>query len=209
MRWFSFNESAKWYHGNSEDGQLNGQLWATKMILEHHFCKPGANIDEPAEPTPQLPVAESDHKEELRKLRAQTGALKLAPTLITDSNVWVLDLIMAVSSASWNSYGDKAKNLRTVSDAVHDALNDQQGLWQSELVSLVARCLHGSENRKYFNQLGLLASDGSPELNTKIAKLVDIVLLIIHNRCRSMVTVQSLPPYRLIGQPLDLHQPKH
>ena len=87
MRWFSFNETAKWYHGNSEDGQLSGQLWATKMILEYHFKQQGANCDEQAEPTPQLPVSESDPKEELRKLRAQTGALRLTPTLITDSNV--------------------------------------------------------------------------------------------------------------------------
>lgn len=208
MRWFSFNETAKWYHGNSEDGQLSGQLWATKMILEYHFKQQGANCDEQAEPTPQLPVSESDPKEELRKLRAQTGALRLTPTLITDSNVWVLDLIMAVSSASWNSYGEKAKHLRSVDHAVEEALNEQQGLWQSELVSLVARCLNGSDNRKYFNQLGLLASTGSPELTAKIDKLVDIVLLIIHNRCKSMVTVQDLPPFRLIGQPLDLQQPK-
>lgn len=194
MRWFSFNDCAKEYHGGSTDaGEYKGQLWATKMILEHHFNTTSDKDDEA--PKPELPTNGDEPKEELRKLKAQTGAMKLAPKLITDDNIWILDLIMAVSDGSWWAYGNKAKHVKAVEHAVKDAISEQQGNWQSELVGLVAGCLNGAQNRKYFHKLGLLDCNYE-EAVRKTGKLVDIVLLIIHHRARSGSSLTSLVPHR-------------
>lgn len=195
MRWFSFNDCAKEYHGGDSDAAtLKGQLWATKMVLEHHFNTTSEQDDAPK---PMLPTKDEEPKEELRKLKAQTGAMKLAPQLITDANMWVLDLIMAVSDASWYAYGDKAKNVKSVEHSVTDAISEQQGQWQSELVGLVAGCLNGAHNRKYFTKLGLLDCNYDQAV-LKTSKLVNIVLLIIHHRARSGSSLASLFPHRTL-----------
>ena len=194
MRWFSFNESAKAYHGcTSESGEVTGQLWALKMVLEHHFEI--APDDGDAAPQPVLPVSEADPQEELRKLKAQTGALRLAPKLINEDNLWVLDLVMTVSEASWYTYGTKAKHCKSVEDAVQDAVEDQHGKWQDELKHLVAGCLNCSSDRKNFKLLGLLDCNYDQALH-KTSMLLDMVLLIIHHRSRSMATQTSLMPHR-------------
>ena len=194
MRWFSFNDCAKEYHGTTAEGDYKGQLWALRMVLEHHFH---TAVDEEldAAPKPVLPTHDDAPKEELRKLKAQMGALKLTPKLITDDNLWVLDLIMAVSDAGWHAYGDTAKNTKSVDHAIPEAIAMKQGRWQAEVVELVAGCLNGASNRKCFHKLGLLdcTDDAAVE---KTDNLVDLVLLIIHHRARSGATLTSLIPHR-------------
>lgn len=194
MRWFSFNDCAKSYHGISEtSGGYTGQLWALKMVLEHHF---NTSTDEDDGPRPVLPSDQDDHKEELRKLRNQAGPMKLTPKLITDDNVWVLDLIMAVSDQSWFTYGGEATHQKaSVQYAVEYAMQQQEGLWQSELVALAKGCLNGANNRKVFHQLGLLDCNYQ-QAQSRTEKLVDVVLLIIHYRARSGASLTSLIPHR-------------
>jgi hypothetical protein len=197
MRWFSFNDSAKYYHSYSESCQdMNGQLWALKMILEHHFSMTPQDEDNQPAARVQLPTNENEPREELRKLKAQTGQLKLAPQLITPENLWVLDLVIEVSKPSWNAYGRKAAEVKSPNDAIAEALNDQEGHWQTELVSLVASCMNGANNRDSFKKLGLLDCTSVQDADFKTSRLVDIVLLIIHNRSRSGATLTSLFPHR-------------
>ena len=195
MRWFSFNDAAKNYHGGiSETGDINGQLWAIKMVMEYHLATAPADEQDDT-PHVVLPTKGSDAKEELRKLKAQSGQLKLTPRIITEDNLWVLDLVMEVSEPSWNTHGFKAKQVRSVAHAIADALEDHKGAWQTELVELVARCLHGSNDRTCFHKLGLLSCSGAEAVD-KTAKLVDIVLLIIHYRGKSGARLTSLMPHR-------------
>lgn len=193
MRWFSFNEFAKYYHSCPETAaDVTGQLWVTKMVLEHHFQ---IACDEEAEPKVVLPTHDAKTLEEIRKLKAQTGQLRLAPQLITAENLWVLDLIIEVSAPSWFAYGDKAKNVKSPSNAIEDAIHEKQGNWQAELVSLVANCLNGANGRKSFTKLELLNCNYEVA-EQRTAKLVDVVLLIIHHRARSATSLTSLFPHR-------------
>ena len=195
MRWFSFNDSAKFYHSCVDSStEMHGQLWALKMILEHHFSLTKDDEDEPAAKV-ELPTNENEPMEELRKLKAQTGQLRLAPMLITEDNLWVLDLVMEVSGSSWFAYGTKAKTVKSPNDAIVDAMKEQQGQWQTELVDLVANCLNGANGRQTFIKLDLLNCNAA-DADYKTTRLVDVVLLIIHHRARSGATMTSLFPHR-------------
>jgi len=84
-----------------------------------------------------------------------------------------------------------------VEHSVADAISEQQGQWQSELVGLVSGCLNGAHNRKYFTKLGLLDCNYDQAV-LKTSKLVNIVLLIIHHRARSGSSLASLFPHRTL-----------
>ena len=197
MRWFSFNDAAKEYYGGiALNGRICGQLWAIKMVMEYHLATVPAEEEDDAPPV-VLPTRGSDALDELRKLKAQSGQLRLTPKIITEENIWVLDMIMQVTEPSWNTHGSKAKQVRCVAHAVADALEDHKGAWQAELVALVARCLHGSNDRICFHKLGLLKCSDD-EATDKTAKLVDIVLLIIHHRGKSGARLTSLMPHRTV-----------
>lgn len=185
MRWFSFLECTKYY---------KGQLWALKMILEHHFSKSTDSYEEAPEPV-QLPMHEKDPKEQLRKLKGELGALRLSVKVITEENLWVLDLIYEVSLSSWYTYGVRARTIKTPQQSVGEALADSDGKWQDELVQLVARCMTGTSNRDCFHNLSLMDNSWEDQLD-KTHKLTDLVMHIIYYRCRSQATMQSLPPHR-------------
>jgi hypothetical protein len=121
--------------------------------------------------------------------------MKLAPMLITESNLWVLDLVMEVSGSSWFAYGTKAKTVKSPNDAIVDAMEEQKGQWQTELVDLVANCLNGANGRQSFTKLDMLNCNAE-DADYRTARLVDVVLLIIHHRARSGATMTSLLPHR-------------
>ena len=96
--------------------------------------------------------------------------------LITESNLWVLDLVMEVSGSSWFAYGTKAKTVKSPNDAIVDAMEEQQGQWQTELVDLVANCLNGANGRQSFIKLDMLNCNAE-DADYGTARLVDAILI--------------------------------
>ena len=77
MRWFSFFESNVFYQGD---------LWATKMILEDKSLDMQADQDEEAAFI-ALPQQSKDARQELNSLKAENGKWKLAQMLINHKKV--------------------------------------------------------------------------------------------------------------------------
>ena len=95
-----------------------------------------------------------DPKEELRQLKIQTGALRLAPQLITSQNLWTITLIYEACRPSKQVYSSKAKAQLGPVEAVAEAISDSKGGWAQELLDLVSLCFSGSEKQEGIQESG-------------------------------------------------------
>ena len=132
MRWFSFFESMAF---------LDGELMATKMVLESGMGQDEAGSEQEVE---ELPLNLKKHQEELRALKKRKGTWKLAPQLITSKSLAIKDCIMAVGKSSWKHFAGRARDITSPEHVLeYNIAASRNGFWMNELVELVHESLFG------------------------------------------------------------------
>ena len=179
MRWFSWQESAKFY---------TGQFYALKFVLDHH-CKDEMHPQKHAAADIVLPY-EVDPKKELNQLKCQMGAVYLAPKLISARALWVKDLILILNKPQWRYFDEQTKVL-SPAQGLPVAVSESLGSWQHELVEMVQCTFYNRDNQ---HKLGLLVPNQCCE--TMVGEIVDLVLNVLHTRCKSQCILSTEPPFR-------------
>ena len=175
MRWFSYFEALTWH---------KGQFQIMKMVLEWHY---GAEAAEEGAP---VAAEDGDDRAVLNALKLKLGTLGMIPGLISDSSMWVNDMLVLLVQPAWHYYAYRASKVLTPKDGVAEAIKDALGSWQDELKDLVC-CAFST--RSTHAKLGLLA--GADQQQTRVSHLVDMTVKMLHNRARSMTAAVHEPPF--------------
>ncbi len=132
MRWFSFFESMAF---------LDGELMATKMVLESSMGHVEDGSDQEVE---ELPKDAKTHQQELAALKKRKGSWVLAPQLITSKSLAVKDCIMAVGKASWKLFAARAREITSPEHVLEfNIAASRSNFWMNELVEIAQESLFG------------------------------------------------------------------
>ena len=176
MRWFSFFESMLFH---------KGQLWATKMVVEHQAGEEAPSEKEvPEEP----PKPHADHKKELQELKKRKGTWKLAPELVTAKTLCIKDIVMSVGKASWQTFSAMARDLLSPIQVLqHNIACATSNLWVSEIEGLLRTSLYDKRHLQHL----------SPQFRGHPDALVwhcDVLSKLLETRSMSLASFHCLPP---------------
>eukprot|EP00438_Fugacium_kawagutii_P003708 Skav208248 [mRNA] locus=scaffold7893:752:5170:+ [translate_table: standard] len=133
MRWFSYFDSALFY---------SGELFATRMVL----LTTGANYDEdadedlgpPLDPEATAAKDAKDPRAALAELKKKKGTWKLAPQLITNTNVDNQQMMLIVCRATWKHHASRARTLKSPKQVLaYNVAAAIHGKWAEELEDMV------------------------------------------------------------------------
>eukprot|EP00438_Fugacium_kawagutii_P030972 Skav203548 [mRNA] locus=scaffold3576:25249:29754:+ [translate_table: standard] len=176
MRWFSWFESMLF---------LEGDLWATKMILESADGSGGGSDQEIDEKPIQ---AKKDHKQELQELKKRKGSWKLAPELINSKNIAVKDCIMAIGKSSWQLFAERARKLLSPNQVLEFNLAcSYTGYWKQELADIVYTSLEDPRHIQHLFPENRLHAD-------VLVWHVDLMEKLLQSRAQSLAVFHCLPP---------------
>lgn len=177
-RWFSIFQSLEFFEGD---------LLATKFIIqEQHQGKGQGEDSEPEEDKP-LPDTE-DYKKELNELKKRKGTWKLAPSLVTTRTIAIRDCIMTIGKASWLHHSTRAKRvlspLQVAEFHVSCAAND---FWKSELVDMMHNSLWDTSCLKHLDPK-YIADDHA------LLWHADLLKNLLEARAMSLSVLHCMPP---------------
>ena len=176
MRWFS------WFEGMQE---MKGEFYITKLILSGGQALENNDEAEPAGPLPQA----ENHQKELQELKKRKGMWALVPTLITDRNLAVKDIILCIGKAAWKRHASRIQDLvmpEQVAEYNISCSRDQA--WCDEIIETLQTAL---EDERHLQHLW-------PEfLGHQDALLwhMDLLAHLCHTRSMSLSVHHCLPPY--------------
>ena len=175
MRWFSFFESMAFHEG---------QLMATKMILQHTLDQEpesGKDIEE-------LPKEEDDHKKELQALKKRKGTWVLAPQLITGKSLCIKDIILSVGKASWQIFSAMARDVLSPLQVLQQNIACvQSNAWLLEVTEMINTSLYDQRHLQHLR----------PQFRSHPQALVwhcDVLDKLLESRTMSLCAFHCLPP---------------
>ena len=176
MRWFSFFESMLFH---------KGQLWATKMVIEHQAGEEAPSEKEVPEGPPK---PEQDHRKELQELKKRKGTWKLAPELVTGKSLCIKDIVMSVGKASWQTFSAMARDLLSPIQVLqHNIACATSNFWASEIEAMLRTSLYDKRHLQHL----------SPQFRGHPDALVwhcDVLDKLLETRSMSLASFHCLPP---------------
>ena len=176
---------------------MRGDLPAIRLMLRHLLFLRG--VDQGAcEQGEALPLQGMDHardaKAELGKALKSKGALRVAVTLLHETNMTTLDIVLVVGKPSWGSYAARAKKVKTAKHSAPYNCRQSAGAWQDEL----AQCIHTSlRDRTSLRQMGVpLAASTLPAFEGVESTMLDFSLCLVGCRALSGVMHSDGYPHR-------------
>eukprot|EP00434_Breviolum_minutum_P020595 symbB.v1.2.018159.t1/scaffold1437.1/size118820/2 len=176
MRWFSWFESMSWYEG---------ELWATKMVLEDALEQKEEASEKEVD---ERPLGKQDHQQELRDLKKKKGTWRLAPELINSKNMAIKDIILAVGKATWKGFASRARDVVTPQHVLELNIScAYNAYWKQELVEMVENSLYDTKTMDHL----------MPEFQCHEKVLLwhtDLFNKLMETRSQSLVAFHCLPP---------------
>ena len=127
----------------------------------------------------------------MNKLKKEKGTWRLAPTLVTESNVWMQQMVGAVTKTTWDFHSERARNGFAPADVqkclVHASWDKG---WCDELVAMARHSL--SDN----TVLSSIFNPEEPIHSQRLEWYLDYFNQLFGRRAVSLVSAHCLPPLR-------------
>ena len=182
LRWFSlFEACADW----------QGQMWMTKMVMEHGLKAEGDMSDDEAAKAEDLHKSNAANaKEQLAELKRRKGTFKLGPSLVNPKNMAIKDILVGVCRASWKIHAERTREMKSPDDYLQHAVACAgRAEWKHELVAIVENSLFREELLQHL----------FPEWSTHSSALewhTEFFLHLLSLRAMSLASFHTLPPVR-------------
>ena len=191
LRWMSFFEVAL---------EWRGDHWATQMLLlSSPATADGQDATTTEGPEPEMPSLDADpqSKEDYRKtlqdIKKKAGGWKLAPRMVSDHNISVVNMLLQVSKATWKMHAERARTVTTPDQnlQLHVACSTSK-YWILELEEMVSASLWDKVELRWMyptdEEHGLMLEDHC-----------DYFFQLMNTRAASLSSTFTLPPMRWNG----------
>lgn len=173
----------------------DGHLWSLKFILESAGedlpNQEDATVEQLIEETSDKP---QDARARVQEMKKQSGAMKLAPKLLTHRNLFFMRCMMAVCCPIWTCFTERMTQVKMPMDSMRFWLMQSKGQWIHELIGCIKNVCHNTDT---FSRLEIWSrADGAQE---RVELAMSLLLHICSNRLKSIFTQLHEPPYRYAG----------